>query len=277
MNLTSIRQTVQRVRQQAKPWVIVLARAGYAAKGIVFLLIGLIALRGALAPQAQAMGSRGALQMLALHPVGKLLLGVIGVGLCGYALWRLVQAALDPGEEGEDAKGIAKRLGYAASGLSYGALALTTLDIILGESGEGAHWTDWTATLMAMPPGRWLIGVGGVAFVAVALYAGRIAWRADFCDEFNLDELNPAQLAWISHLGRAGYAARGVIFALIGWFLMQAAWHARPGASGGLDKALQTLAQQPQGHWLMGLVAAGVTAYGIYVLAQARYSRIYDG
>ena len=276
MNPANVSDTVQHARKEAKPWVIALARFGYAAKGVVYLLIGVLALQAALGPGGKTTDTNGALHTIAGQPFGKVLLGLIGIGLVGYALWRLVQGALDPEGKGDDAKGIATRIGYALSGLSYGALALTAFNIIRGSGGEGgSSQQDWTAQLMAAPLGRWLVGIVGLIFFGVALYALYVAYSAKFRDKLKLGEMSSTEETWVTRLGRAGYAARGVVFGIIGWFFVRAALNANPGETGGLDKALQTLAQQPYGLWLLGTVAAGVMAYGLYGLSQARYRRIY--
>ncbi len=276
MNTTDARQTAHDAKQQAKPWVVLLARFGYAAKGIVYLLIGVLALQAALGPGGKTTDTQGALHTIAGQPFGKILLGLVGIGLCGYALWRLVQAAVDPENKGTDAKGIATRIGYALSGLSYGGLALTAFNIVLGANGkENSSTADWTATLMAAPLGRWLVGIVGLAFFGTAIYAFYVAYSAKFRDKLKLNEMSETQQQWVTRLGRAGYAARGIVFAITGGFFIRAALQANAKVTGGLDKALQTLAQQPYGLWLLGIVAVGVAAYGIYVLAQARFRRIY--
>ncbi len=275
MNNSDAHAAAHDAKQQAKPWVVMLARAGYAAKGIVYLLIGVLALIAAVGPGGKTTDSTGALHTLSAQPFGKLLLGLVGIGLCGYALWRFVQAGVDPENKGGDAKGTATRIGYALSGLSYGALALTAFNIVLGAGGGGSSQRDWTERLMAAPFGRVLVGILGLIFFGTALYAFYVAYSAKFRDKLKLGEMSATQQEWITRFGRAGYAARGVVFAIIGGFFISAALQANANKTGGLDKALQTLAQQPYGLWLLGIVALGVTAYGLYVLAQARFRRIY--
>ena len=276
MNTTEARAAAHDAKEEAKPWVVMLARAGYAAKGLVYLLIGVLAFIAAIGPGGKTTDTNGALHTLAAQPFGKVMLGLIGIGLCGYALWRFVQAGVDPEHKGDDAKGIATRIGYALSGLSYSALALTAFNIIMGAGGEGGASTqDWTARLMAAPLGRFLVGIVGLVFFGVAAYAFYVAYSAKFRDKLKLSEMSATEKDWVTRLGRAGYAARGIVFVVTSGFFIQAALQANASKSGGIDKALQTLADQPYGHWILGLVAAGVTAYGLYVLAQSRYRRIY--
>lgn len=273
MNTTDVHSAAHDAKQQAKPWVVILARCGYAAKGIVYLLIGVLALMAAMGPGGKTTDSTGALHTLAAQPMGKIMLGLIGIGLCGYALWRFVQAGVDPENKGDDAKGIATRIGYALSGLSYSALALTAFNIVMGANGGSSR--DWTQSLMAAPFGRFLIGAVGLGFFGTALYAFYVAYSAKFRDKLKLSEMSATEETWVTRLGRAGYAARGVVFGIIGGFFVSAALQSNADKTGGIDKALQTLAQQPYGHWILGIVAVGVTSYGLYALAQARYRRIY--
>ena len=278
MNTTEAKAAAHDAKEEAKPWVVILARAGYAAKGIVYLLIGVLAFIAAVGPGGKTTDTNGALHTLAAQPFGKVMLGLIGIGLCGYALWRFVQAGVDPEHKGDDAKGVATRVGYALSGLSYGALALTAFNIIMGATsgdGGGSSKQDWTARLLEAPFGRVLVGIVGLVFFGVAIYAFYVAYSAKFRDKLKLTEMSATEKEWVVRLGRAGYAARGIVFAVTGGFFIQAALQANANESGGIDKALQTLAQQPFGHWILGLVAVGVTAYGLYVLAQSRYRRIY--
>ena len=149
--LPNARATAHEAKQRAKPWVVMLARCGYAAKGIVYLLIGVLALIAALGPGRQNHRFDRRFAHHRGQPFGKVLLGLVGIGLCGYALWRFVQAGVDPENKGNDAKGIATRIGYAFSGLSYGALALTAFNIVMGAGGDGG---SSNARLDGAPDGR---------------------------------------------------------------------------------------------------------------------------
>jgi hypothetical protein len=265
-------------KRQAEPWVIALARFGYAAKGIVYGVIGILAFQAAFGAGGQTTDTRGALQEIVRQPFGQILLGIIGVGLIGYALWRFVQAGLDPEGKGTDAKGIVKRIGYAGSGFAYMGLALAAFQILTGSgSGGGGEQSQqhWTARLLAQPFGQWLVGIVALIILGVALNAFYVAYSAKFRDKLKIGEMSSAEETWVTRLGRAGLAARGVVFLLVGWFFIQAALQSDASETGGLDKALETLASQPYGPWLLGLVALGVIAYGLYALAEARYRRIY--
>lgn len=271
----SAQQKVNDAKRQAKPWVVGLARWGHVAKGIVYVIIGVLAFQAAFGLGGQTTDSSGALHKIGGQPFGRVLLGLVGVGLIGYALWRLVEAALDPENKGSDAKGIGQRLGYAFSGLAYGALALTAFRIVLHvRGGNGSSQQDWTAKLLAQPMGQWLVGLVGLIVIGVGLSALAKAYTAKFREHLKIGEMSADQAAWVTRVGRVGYAARGVVLCIIGGFFLQAARQHNARKTGGLDEALDVLARQPYGPWLLGLVATGLVAYGLYAVAEARYRKI---
>ncbi|MBI1298558.1 DUF1206 domain-containing protein [bacterium] len=263
--------------QNAQPWVIRLARWGYAAKGVVYLIVGGLALASVLTTSGQTTGPTGALQEVASQPFGQVMLALIAIGLVGYSIWRMVQAIKDPDHEGSDAKGIAKRIGYAISGIVYAGLAVSAVGMIMGSGGggSGGQAESLTARVMAQPFGRWLIAITGVIIIGVGIYQFYKGAAAKFIKVLKLREMSAGERTWAIRAGRVGLIARSVVYALIGGFLIQAAITADPQEAGGLGEALQTLAQQPYGPWLLGLVALGLMLYGVYSLVLARYRRIY--
>ena len=207
---------------------------------------------------------------------GDSLLIVLSVGLAGYALWKLVMALWDSQDKGRDFKGVAARLGYVGSGFAYGALALTAFQLIDGAQQRSGHSMryDWTARALDQPLGRWLIGIVGLVVIGIAISALYKAYSAKFREHLKTHTLSTSEMTWVTRAGRAGYAARGVVFLLIGWFFIQAALHSNAKETGGLDQALTTVAQQPYGPWLLGIVAAGLVAYGLYGWCEAFYRRV---
>ncbi len=261
--------------REAAPWVEKLARMGYAAKGIVYLIIGGIAARAAFGSGERVQGSQGAMRTILEQPFGKLLLGLVALGLAGYALWRFVQAVLDPEHKGTDAGGAAKRAGYAISGVIHAGLALAALRMVAGRDGGGGDRTDdWTATLMRQPMGRWLVAAVGLGIIGYGLYALYRAYAVKLSKQLDLSRMGPTAREWAVRSGRAGIAARGVVFAVMGFFLLLAALHSNPEEARGLDGALRALQEQAYGPWLLGGVALGLVGYGIYQLVEARYRRI---
>ena len=271
---SSVEQHAARAARKASPWVERLARAGYVAYGVVYVLVGVLAVQAALGGGGQATGQEGALRSILLAPLGRFLLGLIALGLLAYATWRLFQGIRDPENEGTDAKGLVKRFDHGINGLFHAALAFSAGQLVLGSGGGGGSPDDWTARLMAQPLGRWIVVIVGVVFVSAGLYQFYKVYRADFRDELKLGEMGAREKAWATRSGRLGYAARGVVFGVIGVFLIQAALQTDPDEARGLGGALQTLARQPFGPYILGAVALGLVAYGVFMFVMARYRRI---
>ena len=274
-NDSSGEQHAKRVARRARPWIERLARFGYIAYGVVYALVGVLAVQAAFSGTDQAAGQQGALRSILVAPLGRVLLCIIALGLLAYAAWRLYEGVMDPEDEAKRAKGIVKRLDHVLNGLFHGALAFTAAQLALGSGGGGGGSPDdWTATLMSQPLGRWLVVVTGVGIVGAGLYQFYKAYKADFQEKLKTGEMSLREKRWTTHAGRLGYAARGVVFGVIGVFLIQAALQADPDEARGLGGALATLARQPFGPYLLGAVALGFVAYGVFMFVVARYRRI---
>ncbi len=275
----AVKDSVEPAVRQAGPWVERCARIGYAAKGVVYVIIGMLALQAAFTSGGKTTGSEGALGTIVEQPFGRVLLGLVGVGLAGYALWRFVAAAIDAENEGKDAKGIAKRVGSVISGIAYAVLAYTAFQIIGGTAGGDAGGggdsgrQDWTARLLAVPFGQLLTGLVGAVVIGSGLKQIAKGAKGDFSKELQLGDVPPAQQKLVVSIGRVGYIARGIVFAIMGGFLISAAMNADPKRAKGLGSALDLLAQQPYGPWVLGVVAAGLVAYGVFMIVEARYRR----
>jgi hypothetical protein len=274
-NGSSVEQHAEKATSKARPWIERLARFGYVAYGVVYLLVGVLAVQTAFGGADHAAGQEGALRSVLIAPLGRVLLGVIAFGLLTYAAWRLYEGVMDPEGEGKAPKGIVKRIDHVLNGLFHAALALTAGQLALGSGGGGGGSPDdWTATLMSQPLGRWLVVVAGVGIVGAGLHQFYNAYKADFREKLETDEMSLREKRWTTHAGRLGYAARGVVFGVIGVFLIQAALQADPDEAKGLGGALETLARQPFGPYLLGAVALGLVAYGVFMFVVARYRRI---
>ncbi|MBW4682389.1 MAG: DUF1206 domain-containing protein [Microcoleus vaginatus WJT46-NPBG5] len=267
------------MRQSASLWIERLARFGYAAKGIVYGIVGLLALQAAMGTGGQTTDTQGALETIVTQPFGKFLLSLVAIGLLSYAVWRFVEALKDPENKGTDAKGLASRAGSAVSGLIYTGLALSAVKIVLGSRSAGGDnsTADSTARLMAQPFGQWLVGTLGAITLGMGFYHFYKAYSAKFRKELKLSQMSNTQETWAIRVGRFGLAARGVVLSIAGIFLIQAARQSNPNEARGLSGALDTLAQQPYGPWLLGIVALGLMAYGIYMGVEARFRRIVTG
>jgi hypothetical protein len=255
-----------------------LARLGYAVKGIVYLIIGGLALKLAIGHGGAATDQRGALQTIYEQPFGKFLLIVVGIGLIGFALWSLIQAIFDTEGKGTNAKGIIARIGYAAVGIAYALLAFGAFQLALGTGSVGQHSStatqDWTARLLKLPFGQGIVVIVGLIVLGVAFYLFNKGYSAKFQNRLALTGVTARWRRWVVDLGRLGYAALAVVFTIVGIFLIVAAFQHNPSKAKGLDTALQELLHQPFGPLLLAIVALGLFCYGIYSLVEARYRRV---
>jgi hypothetical protein len=272
-----VKDEAQRISQSARGWIVPLARFGYAAKGVVYLIIGGLAALAAFTGGGRTTDSRGAFEEILSKSYGKLLLGAIAIGMAAYAIWRIVQAVKDTENKGSSAKGLARRIGYAVIGAIHIGLAYSAVKLILGSGGESrgdAASKEWTAKLLEQPFGQWLVGAVGLGFIAFAVSQFYKAYTAKFREKLETNEMDEKTQILATRTGQAGLSARGVVFGIIGFFLIQAALHSSAGEARGLSGALRALEQQSYGQWLLGIVALGLVAYGFYMLVQARYRRI---
>jgi uncharacterized membrane protein YidH (DUF202 family) len=264
----------QTVRAAGRPWVEPLARFGLAARGVVYAFIGVLAAQAAFFGHGKTTGPAGAIQTIAEK--SRALLVLIAVGLAGYALWRFVQGFLDPERKGKDLKGLAQRGAMVASGAVYTGLTWLAIRLISqggGAAGAGGQ-QSMTAKLLALPFGRFLVILAGAAVVAGGLSQIHRAWTKKFQKRLKTGEMSPEERRLAIHTGQLGFASRGVAFLITGWFLVQAALRYDPSEARGLGGALETLARQPHGPWLLGIVALGLIAYGAFSFLEARYRRI---
>jgi hypothetical protein len=254
-----------------------LARLGYTAKGIVYAIVGVLAVQAALGTGGKTTDTKGALSTIAEQPFGKFLLALVAVGLIGYVIWCCVEVIQDPEHRSNNTKSLARRAGYGISGIIYASLAVSAIRLIMGSDSGGSSTNSaqgWTARLLSQPFGQWLVGFIGALIIGFGFYEFYRAYKAKFRNQLKLNQMSPTKETWAMRISRFGLAARGVVFVMIGFFLIQAARQSDASAARGLDGALATLAQQPYGPWLLGIVALGLVAYAIYMWLQARYRRI---
>jgi hypothetical protein len=250
------------------------ARSGFLARGAVYGIIGLLALKLAVGAGGKTTNQQGAMRTIADQPFGRTLLALLAVGLAAYALWRLTRAALGRGPEGVD-RGI-DRVGALGSGLVYAALCVAAIEILLGARGgqSSGNAKQTTAGVFDWPAGRWLVLLAGVGLIGVGLYQGYRALTQDFLKDSKTEEMRPEVRRWIARIGTVGHFARMVVFGLIGIFVAKAALEFRAKEAVGLDGALAKLQHQSYGHFLLGVVAAGLIAFAVYSFSDSRYRRI---
>jgi len=274
-----VKQAEYRARGVATSrWMVMLARLGYAIKGVVYIIIGFLAVQLAAGVGGKTTDQKGALLTISALPFGKFLLVIMVIGLFAFAIWCLIQAIFDTEAKGKQAKGILARVGYAIVGIAYAALAYGAFLLLMGSGSAGKSSTtntqDWTATLLKQPFGVALVVIVGLVILGVAVYLNSTAYTGTFQNRLSLSSLSAQMKRLVVGLGRFGYAALGVVFTIIGIFMIVAAAQHNPNDAKGLDSALQELTRQPFGQLLLGIVALGLIAYGIYSFVEARYRRI---
>jgi hypothetical protein len=250
-----------------------LARVGLAARGVLYILIGWVAILVALGHSSQQADQQGALQLLAGQPYGLVSLWLMGIGFAGYALWRLSEAAFGVTGEGN---GAGPRLLSLVRAVIYASFAYLTFKIISGAGGgnQTGKQQDLTATVMRHPGGQWLVGIVGVITVIAGLVLIAQGVRRQFLKYLRLPQMSPRTQRIVEPLGMIGTAARGAVFAVAGILVIDAAITYQPAKAGGIDKALLTLRNQPFGEFLLILAALGLLIFGVYGLCEARWRKV---
>src|SRR5579864_1740521 len=263
-------------RAAAHPTLELLERLGYVARGVLYAVMGALALGLALGVGGLATDQTGSLVFLTSGPLGKVMLLVVAVGLAAYAVWGFVRAIFDPLNRGSDAHGLLDRLGFVWSGISYAALAVFAFQLFAG-SGQVASRDSTQTTIsriLAYPAGQWAAVAIGLVAIGVGVYQFVMAYNASFKKDLKRQEMTRAQEDFVVGLGRLGFFARGVVFTLVGWFVLQGGLHRDPNRVHGFSGAFLFLLAQPYGHILLGLVALGFVALGLHSFAAARWMKL---
>lgn len=280
--INEVKQEGERAAKKAaySPFVELLARLGFGVRGLIYLLMGVFAVQVALGSRGAPADQPGALAVIGAQPAGRILLIIVLIGLAGYSLWGVIRAVFDPLHLGSDAKGLVQRLWFFISAGMYASLIVPTYGYLTGgaKAAYNGQQTDQTrqsvSTIMSLPWGRWAVGGVGIIVIGVGLAQIYQGFSRQFDKQFQLYDLNYRQSVWIKRIGRFGTAARGVVFAMTGVFLALAAYQANPEKAQGIDGALLALARQPYGFLLLGVVAVGLIAFGIYSLTGAAWFRL---
>ena len=249
-----------------------LARAGLLGRGVIYGIIGILALKLALGDGGEATDQQGALRAIAQQSFGEVLLILVAVALAGYALWRLVRAAVGHGAEQRDDS--TDRLAALGSGIAYAILCVTAVEILIGSGSSSGNTEQTTGGVLDWTGGPVLVGIAGAVLIGVAAYQAYKGLAKKFLEDAKTHEMRPTVRKGYTWVGVFGLVSRAVIFALIGYGLIKAAIDYDPDEAVGLDGALLTLTQAKYGPVLLGIVAAGLAGFAIYSFADARYRKV---
>jgi hypothetical protein len=262
-------------RAAESPWVERLARFGLVAQGISFGLVAVLAIEVALGKGGRATDRQGALRTIAHGSVGRAIVVVLAVGFGAYALWRLAQVFVghDIEERGEKKKW-GKRLASFGKAAIYALLCWAAISVLTGGGGNSTGEQEATKGILGWPAGRWIVAGIGFAVAAAAIWNFYRGVSGRYRKQLKTGEMSARELRWISRIAVTGLLARAVVFGLVSWFFFKAAADYDPKQARGLDGALRKLAHEPYGELLLGIVAAGLLAYGLFCLIQARYREV---
>ena len=279
MDMEEVKDRAQDALEDAaeSSWLERLARAGLVARGLLYVVVGILAVQVAAGHDEARADKQGALQTVVRQPFGRLLVLLLAVGFAGYAAWRFVEAAVGPPGEDDSRKAKVKRVGCAARGVLYTFLFASAVKLFIWSNdatSEQRPEADWTARVLDWPAGIWLVQAAGLVAIGAGVYVGWRGLSGKFRKGLKSVEMGRAERLWIRGVGTVGMVARMLVTMLIGVFLITAARQHAPEQAVGIDGALKRLADRSYGPLLLVLVACGLAAYGLYSFAEARYRRV---
>jgi len=254
-----------------------LARVGFVVKGVLYTVVGALALQLAISAGGRITGTSGALTTVLEQPFGRGLLVVAAIGLFGYATWRVLQGIFDPDRLGRGWGTIYKRVTYVLRGALHAALSYQAVQLYRGLAvGSDSSEQEVAAEAFQWPLGDWLVVLVGLGMIAFAFSEAYDAVKGRLAHNLDIGDLRREAGNWAVVVSRCGIAARAVVFVLLGWAIVVSGWSRDPSEVGSIASSLRMLAQQPGilGRWLFAATAAGLIAYGFYEMIHARYLRI---
>jgi hypothetical protein len=254
------------------PMMAALARAGLSARGVEYIVIGIIAVQIAVGSSRQQADATGAVRLVASTPFGAGLLWLLAIGFTGLMLWQLCAAVW--GNPGRDGAKPSRRLGALVKAVFYGAVATGIIKYALGlgaPQSSDKQSQDLTARLMHEPGGQALVAVAGLAVIVVGVCLAYVAWQKRFMRNLRMAGASRGTRTFVERLGQIGGIARGAVAITAGIFLFVAAVDASPQQAKGVDSALRALARTPLGPWLLIAVAIGLAVFGLYSFCEARW------
>lgn len=269
--------STHQAKHKVGDWVETYARVGIAAKGAVYILVGVLAALAVFGEGGQTGGKKDAFQFLLQQSYGQILLGIVILGLIGYVSWRFIQAIMNP-----ENKKTYQRVGYAASGLVYAFLAFSGLRMLIpslsggsgsGGSGGGQGRELLVAKALQQPFGQVIVGIFAAIIIGKGVYQIYRAISGKFKGTIKEGEMSTEERHVFMRAGRVGYAARGVVFGIIGYFLVRAALQSDPSEAGGTDQVFSFLSSNG-GPYILAVIAIGLACYGVFMFVKSRYRYI---
>ncbi|WP_433549342.1 DUF1206 domain-containing protein [Streptomyces sp. CA-294286] len=253
------------------------ARAGFAARGVIHLLIGVLAMQIAVGGGDKSADQGGALAEIAEKPFGKVLLWALGIGLIAMALWQLTEALF--GSVGPDGHKPRKRLLAGALFVFYGFVSYSVLAFAVGSKSSGGNSSDKesqdvTAKAMELPAGRWLVGVVALVIVGAGVWIAIQAARRKYHKEMKMGAMSRRTRQLVDVTGVGGGVARGLVFAVAGGFALAAAVTYDPDKAKGMDDTIRSFRETPVGPWLLVALAVGLILFGVFSFAMARWRKL---
>ncbi len=275
LNVSTLQGHASRAVDDVAPWIERLARLGFAAKAVLYMTVGALAARAALGLGGNATpDSRAAMRSLLEQSYGRVLVGIVAIGLIGYAAWRIVEGVKDPERRGRGAKGIAMRARSIGTGILHAGLALSAVRLAMYQADSGGgQQKSWAARALATPGGEIALWGVALALMGYGVYQIYKGVKAKLDKRLTLGRMSYRARHALVAVSRFGIAARGVVFGAVGLLIMRAAQQHDPNEAGGIREALRELIAL--GQWPFVAISVGLIAYGVYQLIEARYRRIH--
>jgi len=252
-----------------------LARLGYICKAVVFAVAGSLAIAAALRRGGRVTDTSGALRVILVQPYGRALLLVLAVGLCGYAVWRVLDAIRDPDHHGTDFKGWSTRIGNVMRALIYGGLGVESFRLFRGLGGSnGREVQSWTARIMDVPFGAVIVGFLGAIILVYGISEIIASFKAGYSRTLDISPIPTTWRTTAEAISRFGIGARGIVIAVLGFFLVRAAFQRDPSEAHGQRDSMVELANAAGGRWMLLFIGTGLLAYAVDQAIHARCRRI---
>ncbi|WP_058305946.1 DUF1206 domain-containing protein [Gracilibacillus massiliensis] len=267
-NHSETKQKAKKATDEAKPWLRAIARSGYIAKGIVYILVGVLSVMAAVGVGGQTTDGSGAIAAVANEPFGNVLVWIIAIGLIIYGGWKIVQFFKGPSRENNKGKDVIMRITYLVSASIYLSLAYKSFSMLL--SNQSSSSSSWLSIILDLPLGEWIVFSIGLIIASVGINEIINGYKEKFVDKFKFNEMSKKEIKLGKKVGRIGLIARGITFLVLGFFIMATGFTKDLQVEAGLDGALQKIAQQPFGQWMLGLVAIGLVLYGVFQIMKGK-------